>query len=79
MMTQQQKDIISRKVERYEQVLGESEPYITRFLNMQADFFDLVDAIDWCIQNKTIIRFYPQADKVLIDGYIPKEKMWDIF
>lgn len=78
-MTTLEKEILNGRIERYEEVLGEAEPYITRFLNKEADFFDLIQAIDWSIKNKVVIRFYPEAEKVLLDGYIPKEEMWDIF
>jgi hypothetical protein len=75
-----QKEILEYKIKRYYDLFREDEPYLTLFLMKDnlAQIEEATKAVEWCIKNKKIIRFYPEAEKVLRKGYIPTEKMWDI-
>ena len=75
-----QKDILEYQINRYFAIVGQDEPYLTLFLmkDTLAQIEKATEAVEWCIKNKKVIRFYPEADKVLRKGYIPTTQMWDI-
>ena len=75
-----EKEILEYQIKRYYDLFREDEPYLTLFLMKDnlAQIEEATKAVEWCIKNKKIIRFYPEANKVLRKGYIPTEKMWDI-
>jgi hypothetical protein len=80
MTTQDKKRMLEFRIDSYKDLFGENEPYISYYLDPSNEKLDKkIEALDWCLDNKQIILFYPKVDEVLIPEYKPTTPMWDVF
>lgn len=80
MTIQDMQIMVEFRIDKYKDLFGEDEPYINLYLDPSNKKLEQkVKALDWCLDNKQIILFYPKVDEVLLPEYKPTTPMWDVF